>query len=625
MAVRVSCGRDLHYCPDINTSVESATKDGFDFVCIPMVHPRYKREFIEGGAKSRQGPLTRSDLLLTSTDWGSLIVGKISPWIDLDSEVESTRKNSEKAFQEELAFAAHLTLPAVLMKLKHGKCVNAARFLNEHVTQGPNQQFWVQVPMRSPAEVASAVFQSQQTDEETTSWEDDTWKWWDLFRTICDTSKKIGLALELSADLPDEAVLRRWCGENIKAAILPTSIFLTNKKGFPVLSKGHQNFVKKLFDLDVQLIISGVVRHPEKGIRPYYQYMEHIFASRDPPDTVSAFAKGYEDFLQCPLQPLMDNLESQTYETFEKDPVKYSQYQKAIYYALLDRVLPEEKDSKVTILMVVGAGRGPLVRAAITAAKNADRQLRIYAVEKNPNAVVTLENLKAEMWGNQVTVVSCDMREWEAPEKADILVSELLGSFSDNELSPECLDGAQRFLKEDGISIPCEYTSYLNPLQSAKLYNEVRQCREKDKHPEAPFETPYVVRLHNVFNIADCQSLFTFVHPNRGLIDNTRYKSLQFSVTQDCVLHGFGGYFDTRLYGDVTLSITPETHSPGMFSWFPIFFPIKNPIHLVPGDVLEVHFWRRVTQKNVWYEWCVTKPHPQPVHNTKGRSYFIGL
>lgn len=28
------------------------------------------------------------------------------------------------------------------------------------------------------------------------------------------------------------------------------------------------------------------------------------------------------------LQPLMDNLESGTYEVFEKDPVKYSQYQK---------------------------------------------------------------------------------------------------------------------------------------------------------------------------------------------------------------------------------------------------------------------------------------------------------
>lgn len=43
--------------------------------------------------------------------------------------------------------------------------------------------------------------------------------------------------------------------------------------------------------------------------------------------------------------------------------------------------------------------------------------------------------------------MSCDMRDWNAPEKADILVSELLGSFGDNELSPECLDGAQKFLK----------------------------------------------------------------------------------------------------------------------------------------------------------------------------------
>jgi hypothetical protein len=37
--------------------------------------------------------------------------------------------------------------------------------------------------------------------------------------------------------------------------------------------------------------------------------------------------------------------------------------------------------------------------------------------------------------------------------QADILVSELLGSFGDNELSPECLDGAQRFLKEGGVRV----------------------------------------------------------------------------------------------------------------------------------------------------------------------------
>ena len=71
-------------------------------------------------------------------------------------------------------------------------------------------------------------------------------------------------------------------------------------------------------------------------------------------------------------------------------------------------------------------------------------------------------------------MVSADMRRWEAPEKADILVSELLGSFGDNELSPECLDGAQRFLREGGVSIPASYTSFLQPITSAKLWNDVK-------------------------------------------------------------------------------------------------------------------------------------------------------
>lgn len=72
-----------------------------------------------------------------------------------------------------------------------------------------------------------------------------------------------------------------------------------------------------------------------------------------------------------------------------------------------------------------------------------------------------------------MTLVSADMRTWEAPEKADILVSELLGSFGDNELSPECLDGAMRFLKPEGISIPAAYTSYLQPVTTHKLWTDV--------------------------------------------------------------------------------------------------------------------------------------------------------
>ena len=34
---------------------------------------------------------------------------------------------------------------------------------------------------------------------------------------------------------------------------IPTSIFLINKKGYPVLSKQHQNFVRKFINLDIQV------------------------------------------------------------------------------------------------------------------------------------------------------------------------------------------------------------------------------------------------------------------------------------------------------------------------------------------------------------------------------------
>lgn len=133
-----------------------------------------------------------------------------------------------------------------------------------------------------------------------------------------------------------------------------------------------------------------------------------------------------------------------------------------------------------TVLMVVGAGRGPLVKASLAAAGRAGRVLRVYAVEKNPNAVVHLRALCASQgWGAAVTLVSADMRSWVAPESADILVSELLGSFGDNELSPECLDGAMRFLRPGGICIPQSYTSYLAPVTTTKLHNDAKAYKAR--------------------------------------------------------------------------------------------------------------------------------------------------
>lgn len=253
-------------------------------------------------------------------------------------------------------------------------------------------------------------------------------------------------------------------------------------------------------------------------------------------------------------------------------------------------------------------------------------------VEQNPNAVVTLRALVvAEQWSN-VTVVSEDMRRWKPPngEKADIMVSELLGSFGDNELSPECLDGAQHFLKEGGVSIPQDYTSYLAPLAAAKLWNDAKHSKTLETELKA-LETPYVVRLHNALPLTSPQLAFSFTHPNNDFpdhIDNTRYTALTYSLERGATIHGFVGYFESKLYGDVYISILPGSpnYSEGMFSWFPLYFPLRTPMYAEAGENLGLHMWRAVSPTKVWYEWSVASEHnASPIHNPNGRSYWIGL
>ncbi|XP_054276086.1 protein arginine N-methyltransferase 5-like [Macrosteles quadrilineatus] len=617
---RACCGLNPIFASDLKLTLETASANCYDFICTPISHPRRFRDLLNPSLASND-PFTRSDLILSSEEWSCNIVAMCSQNIDCDSPMEDRRKLSELILDQELTYASHLAVAMAHITLSKPNNTNLARIINAKMLKGHSSPLWVQVPM-----VAPSVQTRFHLNRDSQQPEPDTWEWWNSFRCLCRHDKKINAVLEMTTDLPSDEEIARWLGEPVKCIVISTSVFMTNKKGFPVLTKAHQAVLRAFSAVNVQVVISGSLRH--ESYKHYAQYIDHIFQTLSTVDPLMSYGQGFEDYLQIPLQPLMDNLDSQTYEVFEKDPVKYSEYQRAIYLALLDRVPPEQKDSVTQIVMVVGAGRGPLVNAALNAAQRAERKIRVYAVEKNPNAVITLQAHKTEFWRDSVTIVSCDMREWEAPELADILVSELLGSFGDNELSPECLDGAQKFLKDDGISIPCSYTSYLAPVQNPRLWGEVAaRFRDPNKVSETMnFEMPWVVHQQNRYPLAPTQPLFTYHHPNRDkTIDNSRYKMLTFKVENNSMLHGFTGYFDTVLYKDVMLSIEPSTYSRGMVSWFPIFFPIKEPVSLKTGDNLVVHFWRLHNKREVWYEWTITSPITTPIQNPNGRAYNIGL
>lgn len=100
-------------------------------------------------------------------------------------------------------------------------------------------------------------------------------------------------------------------------------------------------------------------------------------------------------------------------QVFERDPVKYVNYQRAVHLALLDLAAQPGRQNETFILMVVGAGRGPLVRASLAASESSGVPIFVYALDKNPNAVVTLRNMRiTENWVGKVEVVESDMRDF---------------------------------------------------------------------------------------------------------------------------------------------------------------------------------------------------------------------
>jgi protein arginine N-methyltransferase 5 len=128
--------------------------------------------------------------------------------------------------------------------------------------------------MISP-KIEASQFERNVVEEEVS---DDTWHWWNSFRCIANFEKKLSLALELTADLPETEDIDRWLGEQIKCLVVPNHLFMTNKKGFPVLPKPHQVVIRQFLRQKAQILITGAQRH--QHYKHYQQYIEHLWQVR---------------------------------------------------------------------------------------------------------------------------------------------------------------------------------------------------------------------------------------------------------------------------------------------------------------------------------------------------------
>ncbi|KII89931.1 hypothetical protein PLICRDRAFT_40111 [Plicaturopsis crispa FD-325 SS-3] len=663
-----------------------ATEENYDAICLPLTNDNWKRRWREmcilpagedrddniAAAEQRaedwrsKPAFLLEEVNVTRLDETQRVMGVISEWLELDATDDWVRHDAEIALGQELAYASYLNITSVMLPPPRNRAhvASYARAVNACLKKTSMMELSIRLPIYDPS-----VFQSKPSPRDSFMDTDSpasssssaslrfssaskpklslsessslkskspqapegelnaTWEMWDVIRSVCDYSPRLTLTLDLTPPLPSApGILSKWAAEPVRHIFLPSSTFIANAKGYPVLPKGTQSFIRDSMAHRPMIILSDTQSARHTGTaKTYYEYVRHLertspaIQAANRPGTVENYANGYQDYLQAPLQPLMDNLASVTYQTFEQDPVKYRNYEEAIYRALIDWP-PNDR----IIICVAGAGRGPLVARSLAAIQRSNRKAFIYAVEKNPNAYVTLQGRLQREWTGKVQLIFGDMRFIDVIEPADILVSELLGSFGDNELSPECLDGAVRFLKPDGISIPASYTAHLAPLSSSKLFNEATVGKDV-KGPE----TPYVVMFQAVNILSgdggglggrcgpQVQECWEFEHPRKDAVlnaqglpltnsHNARSTVLNFHIPHAGVLHGLAGYFEAVLYDGVGLSIHPHRKdqvSKDMLSWFPIFFPFKEPLYLPSNSELRVSMWRLTSQQRVWYEW----------------------
>lgn len=63
-------------------------------------------------------------------------MGKLSPYINVDSSDLTVRKQSEELLNQELAYASHLGLPAIMLTLRGPNNTNLARIIHNKMQSG---------------------------------------------------------------------------------------------------------------------------------------------------------------------------------------------------------------------------------------------------------------------------------------------------------------------------------------------------------------------------------------------------------------------------------------------------------------------------------------------------------
>lgn len=271
--------------------------------------------------------------------------------------------------------------------------------------------------------------------------------------------------------------------------------------------------------------------------------------------------------------PLSDEL---TYHTMTNDLLRNQSYQHAINALVRDKVVVE-----------IGTGQDAiLARFCVEAGAK-----KVYAIEVSKQAydraVALINNLGLS---EKIILIHGYSTSVDLPEKADVCVSEVIGTIGGSEGVVPILEDSQRFLKEDGGMIP--YRS-VTKIAAVSLPEQLRENFAFNKVP-AHYVSQVFEYVGRPFDVRLCIKNF----PLKNIISNSAvFEDLvftddannEYSLNISLEIEKSGRLDGFLLW--LNLYVSPNEVIDNLereFCWLPVYFPVFYPsLEVYPGDRIE--------------------------------------
>lgn len=174
------------------------------------------------------------------------ILGLASPWLETDSADPVIADMSAKVFsvilamlieiqvlQHEMSNAAYCGLTSVMVPPPRGPAgvINYASVLNS-ILHESQVQISILFPLQEdpPGDVIPLD-------------EGSVWQIWNTIQNLTNYNPRLSVALQIPKCLPSNELIRQWLAEPVRILLYSADVFLSNNKGYPVLSKAHQRLL----------------------------------------------------------------------------------------------------------------------------------------------------------------------------------------------------------------------------------------------------------------------------------------------------------------------------------------------------------------------------------------------